>query len=102
MLKAKCGSCGIIKTQLVKENEGGNFDIQKQCFLYYQKKGLTLPGHRYCGPGNPLVNGPPTNGLGAICMEHDYCYSSNIPKSESDKNILGNYLPVKVKHFEKK
>ena len=23
MLKAKCGSCGIIKTQFVKENKGG-------------------------------------------------------------------------------
>ena len=22
-------------------------------------------------------------------MEHDYCYSSNIPKSECDKNMLG-------------
>ena len=53
------------------------------------KKGLTLPGHRYCGPGNPLDNGPPTNGLDAICMGHDYCYSSNIPKSECDKSMLG-------------
>ena len=38
------------------------------------KKGLTLPGHRYCGPGNPLDNGPPTNELDAIYMEHDYYY----------------------------
>ena len=22
-------------------------------------------------------------------MEHDYCYSSNIPKSDCDKNMLG-------------
>ena len=29
MLKAKCGSCRIIKTQFVKENKGGKFDIYK-------------------------------------------------------------------------
>ena len=37
MLKAKCGSCGIIKTQFVKENKGRKFSI-KQCFLYYQER----------------------------------------------------------------
>ena len=29
MLKAKSGSCGIIKTQFVKENKAGKFDIHK-------------------------------------------------------------------------
>ena len=29
MLKAKCGSCGIIKTQFVTENKGEKFDIHK-------------------------------------------------------------------------
>ena len=38
MLKAKCGSCGIIKTQFVKENKGGNFDIHKATLLLLQKK----------------------------------------------------------------
>ena len=89
MVKAKCGSCGIIKTQFVKENKGGKFDIHKAMLPLLPKKGLTLPGLRYCGLGNPLNNGPPTNELDEICMEHDYCYSSNIPKSECDKNILG-------------
>ena len=89
MLKAKCWSCGIIKTQFVKENKGGKFDIHKAMLPLLPKKGLTLPGHRYCGPVNPLDNGPLTNELDAISMEHDYCYSSNIPKSECDKNMLG-------------
>ena len=66
------------------------------------KKGLTLPGHRYCGPGNPLDNGPPTNELDAICMEHDYCYSSNIPKSECDKNMLGKLFSSESKTFGEK
>ena len=74
----------------------------KQCFLYYQKKGLTLPGRRYCGPGNPLDNGPPTNELYAICMEHDYCYSSNIPKCECDKNMLGKLSSSESKTFRGK
>ena len=74
----------------------------KQCFLYYQKKGLTHPGHRYCGPGNPLDNGSPTNELDAIYMEHDYCYSSNIPKSECDKNMLGKLSSSESKTFGEK
>ena len=63
----------------MKENKGGKFDIHKGMLTLLPKKGLTLPRHRYCGPGNPLDNGSPTNELDAICMEHDYCYSSNIP-----------------------
>ena len=61
--------------------------------------GLTLPGHKYCGPGNPLVHGPPTNELDAICMEHDYCHSSNIPKSDCDKNMLEDLSSSESKTF---
>ena len=39
MLKAKCGSCGIIKTQFVKENKGGKFDIHKAIRPLLPKKG---------------------------------------------------------------
>ena len=46
MLKAKCGSCGIIKTQFVKENKGEKFDIYKAIRPLLPKKGLTLPEHR--------------------------------------------------------
>ena len=102
MLKAKCGSCGIIKTQFVKETKGGNFDIHKAILPLLLKKGLTLPGHRYCGPGNPLDNGPPTSELDAICMEHDYCYSSNIPESEFDKNMSGKLFSSESKTFGEK
>ena len=102
MLKAKCGSYGIIKTQFVKENKGGKFDIHKAMLPLLPKRGLTLPGHRYCGPGNPLDNGPPTNELDAICMKHDYCYSSKIPKSECDKNMLGKLSSSESKTFGEK
>ncbi|XP_060580207.1 uncharacterized protein LOC132736990 [Ruditapes philippinarum] len=47
------------------------------------KKGLTLPGYNYCGPGNPLVNGSPVNQLDEVCMNHDYCYDSGLSKKEN-------------------
>ena len=102
MLKAKCGSCGIIKIQFVKVNKGGKFRIHKAMFPLLPKKGLTLPGHRYCGPGNSLNYEPQTNNLDAICMEHDYCYSSNILKSECDKSMLGKLSSSESKTFGEK
>ena len=102
MLKAKCGSCGIIKTQFVKENKGGKFDILKAMLPLLPKKGITIAGHSYCGPGYPLDNGLPTNELDAICMEHDYCISSNIPKSECDKSMLGKLYSSESKSFGEK
>ena len=38
MLKAKCVPCGIIKTQLVKENKGGKFDIHTAMLPLLSKK----------------------------------------------------------------
>ena len=35
-------------------------------------------------------------------MEHDYCYSSNIPKSECDKNMLGKLSATESKSFREK
>ena len=89
MLRSKCASCGITKTRFVKESEGGKIDIHKMIMPLLPKKGLTLPGYNYCGPGNPLNNGKPTNELDAICETHDYCYSDNpTDKSTCDKQML--------------
>ena len=38
MLKAKCGSCGIINTKFVKENKEGKFDIHKAVLLLLKKR----------------------------------------------------------------
>ena len=40
MLKAKCRSCGIIKTQFVKENKGVNFDFHKAMLPLLPKNGI--------------------------------------------------------------
>ena len=82
----------------MKENIGGKFNIHKAMLPLLPKKGLTLPRHRYCGPSNPLGNGPPTNELDAICMEHD----NNIPKSECDKNMLGKVSSSENKIYGEK
>ena len=35
-------------------------------------------------------------------MEHDYCYGSNIPKSECDKSMLGKLSSSESKTFGEK
>lgn len=37
-------------------------------------KGFTLPGHKYCGPFNPMRLGVPANKLDELCLEHDMAY----------------------------
>lgn len=39
--------------------------------------GFTLPGYKYCGPGNSLNNGLPSNSLDEACLEHDKDYGTN-------------------------
>ena len=53
--------CNNSNTICERGKKEANLISIKQCFLYNQKKGLTLPGRRYRGPGNPLDNGPRTN-----------------------------------------
>ena len=67
MRTSTCVSCGITKTKFVKKY-GGAIDIHKAMLPLLPKKGLTLPGHKYCGPGNPLDLGKPTNELDEICI----------------------------------
>ena len=63
IIKATCASCGITKSQFIKKTggnsrrrAGGAIDIHKAMLPLLPKKGLTLPGYKYCGPGNPLDN----------------------------------------------
>ena len=113
MIKATCASCGITKTVFVKSpassRSGGRLDVNKAILPLLPKKGLTLPGYKYCGPGNPLDNGLPVNELDAVCMNHDYCYDrvssgalGQISKSECDKNMLANLKNTKSKTLGEK
>ena len=40
----------------------------------HRKRGWTLPGYNYMGPGNSLDNGPPTSADDNVAMEHDHAY----------------------------
>ena len=86
----ECISCEITKTKNnrllfisvckdCKKNKsrfyGGNIDIHSKILPLLPKKGLILPGYKYCGPGNPLENGKLVYELDAICETNNYCYS---------------------------
>ena len=79
--------------------QGGGLDIYKQILKVAPKKGFTLPGHKYTGPGNPLesqlrydpntgeileIYEQPTGPTDAVSMQHDVDYSvcANKPKDK--------------------
>ena len=91
LLKAKCASCGIIKTSFMPKNvEGSGIDIHAALGKFPKpKKGWTFPGHNFTGPYNPLekqvkydpesgeileIYQPPTGASDAIAMQHDVDY----------------------------
>ena len=96
--KSTCASCGITKTKFVKTNDGA-IDIYKAMLPLLPKKCLTLPEYIYCGPGNPLDLGKSTYELDEICLQHVYCYSNGLPKSECDKEMLKDLGKSKNKTF---
>ena len=78
---------------------GSGIDIHKAILKIAPKKGFTLPGHKYTGPGNPLesqlnydpqtgeileIMEQPTGRTDAVSMQHDVDYSvcGNKPPSE--------------------
>lgn len=85
--RSVCGVCGSRKTKFLPQKEGGAIDIHKAILPLLPKKGLTLPGYNYCGPGNPLDNGPPTNELDQICRQHDIAYTYG-DKKKADEIML--------------
>ena len=100
MRKSTSASCGITKTKSIKK-DGGAVDIHKAMLPLLPKNGLTLPGCKYCGPGNPLDLGKHLINDG-ICMKHNYCYSNGIPKSVYNKEILKDLEKTRVKHLAKR
>ena len=93
---------GIIIDEHFWENNplvsfGGAFDIHKAILKVSPHRGLTIPGHNYTGPGNPLrhddegsildIYQQPTGPTDAVSMQHcvDYTICGNKPKSEQVK-----------------
>ena len=83
IFRSVCNECKKNKSRFYSYS-GGLSDIHSKLLPLLPKKGLTLPGYNYCGPGNPLENGPPVNELDAISQRHDYCYS----KENTNKMIV--------------
>ena len=50
MMKSKCVICGTTKTRFIKNPNGKGFDLHAML----PKRNLTLKGHNYTGPNNPL------------------------------------------------
>ena len=98
---------GIIIDEHFWENNpllgfGSGVDIHKAILKVAPRKGFTLPGHNYTGPGNPLeyqlkydpqtgeileIYEQPTGRTDAVSMQHDVDYSvcGNKPSSEQVK-----------------
>ena len=80
---------------------GRGVDIHKQILKVAPYRGITIPGHNYTGPGNPLhdqlrhddegnileIYQQPTGPTDAVSMQHDVDYTvcGNKPKSEQLK-----------------
>ena len=81
---------------------GSGVDIHNTILKVAPRKGFTLPGHKYTGPGNPLesqlkydpqtgeileIYDQPTGRTDAVSMQHDVDYSvcGNKPKNEQVK-----------------
>ena len=85
----------------IKKIYGSGVDIHKQILKVAPYRGLTIPGHNYTGPGNPLhdqlrhddegnileIYQQPTGATDAVSMQHDVDYTvcGNKPKSEQLK-----------------
>ena len=101
--KAKANGYSKSYNSFVKEmGWGAGVDIHKAILKVAPRKGFTLPGHKYTGPGNPLedqlkydpqtgeileIYEQPTGRTDAVSMQHDVDYSvcGNKPKNEQVK-----------------
>ena len=101
--KAKANGYSKSYNTFVKEmGWGAGIDIHKAILKVAPRKGFTLPGHKYTGPGNPLesqlkydpqtgeileIYEQPTGRTDAVSMQHDVDYSvcANKPKNEQVK-----------------
>lgn len=53
--------------------------------------GITVPGTKYIGPGNPMNLGKPVNKADALAYEHDMAYDKYIKSGIPAKKVYGSY-----------
>lgn len=53
--------------------------------------GITVPGTKYIGPGNPMKLGTPVNRADALAYEHDKAYDRYIKSGIPAKKVYGSY-----------
>jgi hypothetical protein len=66
-----------------------------QKVLDTERRGLTVPGYKYLGPGNSLNRGQPTNQIDEDAKEHDEAYDkakTNQEVSEADNKFVNKAL----------
>lgn len=72
--------------------QGDHFSYAKsEKVLQAERRGLTVPGYKYLGPGNSLNRGKPNNNIDADAKEHDEAYDKAKTKqevSQADKRFL--------------
>lgn len=54
-------------------------------------KGLTYPGTKYIGPGNPMNLGSPTSKADELAFQHDKDYEDYLQKGYSPKDVYSRY-----------
>ncbi len=54
-------------------------------------KGLTLPGSKYIGPGNPMNRGKPVDKADANAYQHDIDYDNYLKKGVKKKDVYLGY-----------
>ena len=54
-------------------------------------KGLTLPGSKYIGPGNPMNRGKPVDKADANAYQHDVDYDNYIKRGVKKRHVYTGY-----------
>lgn len=72
--------------------QGNHFNyVKSDKILKTERKGLTVPGYKYLGPGNSLNRGTPNNNIDEDAKEHDEAYNkakTSQEVSEADKKFI--------------
>lgn len=66
-------------------------NIAKAGVNAFRGKGVTLPGSKYIGPGNPMDRGKPTSKADAQAYQHDIDYDNYIKSGVKSSKVYTRY-----------